>query len=182
MTESVFPKVFAKDLSNLFTLVAWATSVQLHGSYSDRHPNLGKMRKCPHCGKRRREFGQRCCNAKYSTTRRVWDEENGFQQEECPERVTAAIISKKIIKNIIRKKHGQTRQFKIRELTKRLQGSETFLEETASQMCVPKPGVAAIPPFSEKYFYWLQERRDKKVRRQQDRSRRINVGLCSKSR
>lgn len=36
-----------------------------YGSYSERNPALGKMKRCPHCRVRRREFGPRCCNAEY---------------------------------------------------------------------------------------------------------------------
>jgi hypothetical protein len=160
VSDLQLPKVFAKDLSNLFTLVAWATDMQRHGSYSDRHPNLGKMRRCPHCGIRRREFGPRCCNAEFSTT-------------------TDVVVSKSVIKRLMKKKHGQTRAFKIRELTKRMQKDELLRGRACFQMHLKMPGIADIPSFAEKFFYWLEERQAKKIRRQQDHSRRINVGLCS---
>lgn len=178
MSELVLPKIFAKDISNLFTLVAWATEMQRHGSYADRHPNLGKMRRCPNCGKRRREFGQRCCNARYATTRRVWDSENGFQQEECPERVTAAIISKTMFKKLLRKGRNKNNSQRcgmyIRQQCLLFQQNQFLLETAAKEMHVKVPEPAAVPAFAEKYWLWMQERKDKKVRRQQDKSRRIN--------
>lgn len=174
MSELTLPKIFAKDLSNLFALVAWATDMQRHGSYSDRHPNLGKMRKCPHCGKRRREFGQRCCNAAYSKTMKVRTPE-GLIEKEVPERVTASIISKKVIKKIIRKKHGQNKHFHVRQQNFLFQHDHLLLEAAAKEMHVKVPEPAAVPSFAEKYWFWKQERLDRRVRRQQRASRAINA-------
>lgn len=172
--ELVVPKIFAKDFSNLLTLVAWAVDMQRVGSYYDRHPNLGKMRRCPYCGKRRREFGQRCCNAAYTKTMKVRTPE-GIVEKEVPERVTAAIISKSVIKRILKKKHGQNRRWAIKHQTFLLQNSESLLKSAAEEMHVKVPEVAAIPSFAEKYWLWKQERQDRKVRRQQRKSRAINA-------
>jgi len=170
-----YPQVFAKDLSNLFALVSWATDMQRRGSYSQRHPNLGKMRRCPHCGKRRREFGNRCCNTKPSTTRRVWSEEQGFYQMEVPERTTDVAISKSVIKRLLKKKHGQSKVFKIKEQTLIFQRNPLILEFAAKEMHVKVPEFAHIPPFSEKYWFWKQEQKDRKDRKRQRESRRVNA-------
>jgi hypothetical protein len=174
VTEPRFPKIFAKDLSNVVALVAWATEMQRTGSYSDRHPNLGKMRKCHQCGTRRREFGSKCCNTKYATTRRAWTPEEGFHMEECPERVTSAIVSKSFLKRFLHKKHGQSRQFKIRQLIYRFQHDQSLVEAAAKEMHVPVPEPAHVPAFGEKFWLWKNEMCDRIVRNRQKESRRLN--------
>lgn len=176
MSELILPKVFAKDLSNLFALVSWATEMQRHGSYSDRHPNLGKMRRCPHCGIRRREFGQRCCHAAYTRTMKVSTPE-GVVEKEVPERVTDSIISKRVIKRLI-KQHGQRHERfegRIKQQCFLLQNSEELLKSAAKEMHVKVPESAAIPSFAEKYWHWKQERLARKIRRQQRISRAKNA-------
>lgn len=162
MTEQQLPKVFAKDLSNLFALTAWAEGVQLYGSYSMRRPDLGKMRRCDYCRKRRREFGPKCCNHAYA------------KREDGTERVNASLLSKSFVKKFRHKKHGQSKPWKISQLTARMQADPNLVEVAAKEMHVKKPEVAAIPSFAERFFLWNQERCDKVVRMQSKRSRRIN--------
>lgn len=52
----------------LIDLVVQQAAFASTGSFSERNPDLGKMRKCPHCGRRRRENGLVCCNPKYIRT------------------------------------------------------------------------------------------------------------------
>lgn len=176
MSETVFPKIFAKDLSNLFTLVAWAANTQIHGTYSMRHPNLGKMRKCPHCGKRRREFGARCCNVTYTKTMKKRDPEKGIIEIEVPERVTDAIISKAALKRMLSGRGRQYGRFAhpIAQQAKLFQESDELVKAAAKEMHVIVPKPEHIPAFAEKYWLWKRERSSRAVRRQQRRSRAIN--------
>jgi len=54
---------FVRQHSKMNASIAKAVDIMRFGSYSDRHPALGKMRKCQDCGRRSREFGEKCCNA-----------------------------------------------------------------------------------------------------------------------
>lgn len=161
-----YPAVLAKDLSNLITLVNWAEDMQIRGSFSERHPNLGKMRNCLKCGRRRREFGPTCCNTAYA---------KDIEGEECPERVNEAVFSKSVMKRFVHKRHGQSRNFKIRELTYRFQESEELLTSAVTEMQCKKPDLAGIPAFAEKYWYWKQKLKTRSIKKQQKNSRRINA-------
>lgn len=51
----------------LIELVVQQAALAAEGSFADRNPLLGKMRKCPQCGRRGREK-EVCCNPKYIHT------------------------------------------------------------------------------------------------------------------
>jgi hypothetical protein len=170
-------QVYAKDLSNLSALVTWASDMQLHGSFSQRRPDLGSMFTCPHCHKRRRANAERCCNPSFATTQRAWTPELGFHQTECPERSNSNPFSKVFIKKFTHKRHGQSKKFKLRELIaifNRNFGGNEELKAAAAEMHVKVPDLIGIPPFAEKYLAWKQERQDRAARRRARTSRRIN--------
>lgn len=163
-----YPAVLAKDLSNLITLVNWAEDMQIRGSFSERHPNLGKMRNCLKCGRRRREFGPTCCNTAYAKDKKG---------KECPERMIDAMFSKSFMKRFTHKRHGQNRNFKISELIRRFQENEELLESAVTEMQCKKPDLAGIPAFAEKYWYWKAKLQSRRIKNQQKESRRINANL-----
>lgn len=171
-------QVYAKDLSNLQALVSWASDMQLHGSFADRRPDLGKMFVCPHCHKRRRANAERCCNPSFATTKRAWTPELGFHQSECEERSNPNPFSKSFVKKFKHKRHGQSRQFKIRALVaifNRNFGGNKELKAAAAEMHVKVPDLIGIPPFAERYFFWKNEQQDRAVRKRVRISRRINA-------
>lgn len=192
---------FSKELSNLHAAVQKAADTMLYGSYSERHPGLGKMIRCPHCGFRRRLNQLGCCNPQYATTQRAWSEEKGFHQAECPERRNDNLFSQRILKRLVhqQKRHGQNRLFKIRQVIYLLQNSREIdtvhptksgkpedhikIRTThaalaaAREMRVAPPALANIPSFAEKYWNWLQKRIVKKHRKISAESRRINREL-----
>lgn len=83
--------------------VEQAARARLHGSFSERHPFLGKKIRCPFCHQRRYR-GEKCCSAAYSTSQRAWSPEKGFYQIACEPRVTQAIFPKPSR----RRKHSHT--------------------------------------------------------------------------
>ena len=171
-------KIFAKDISNLAGIVSWATEQQSHGSFSSRRPDLGRMFKCSHCGQRRRANGPRCCNPAFATTQRAWTPELGFHQTECAERANESPFSRSFMKKIHHKRHGQSREFKIRHLTGLFNqnwGGNEALKNACEEMHVKVPDLIGIPPFAEKFFEWREERKDRAARRRERTSRRINA-------
>jgi hypothetical protein len=169
---------FAKDLSNLQALVTYASEMQLHGSHAQRYPNLGRYRKCPFCARRRAENGPRCCNPAYSKTQRAWDEETGFHQIECVERVNPEPFSKTFLKRFRHKRHGQSKKFHIRHQTFLFQTYPELLQKAADEMQILLPAAEHIPAFAEKFWLWKNERADRKTRRQVNLARRITRGLA----
>jgi len=173
-------QVYAKDLSNLSALVSWAADMQIYGSFSQRRPDLGSMQTCRFCGVRRRANAERCCNPSFATTQRAWTPELGFHQAECAERSNPNPFSKAFIKKFKHKRHGQNKQFKVRQLTaifNRNFGGNEELKSAAAEMHVKVPDLIGIPPFAEKYLAWKQERQDRAARRRARTSRRINRAL-----
>lgn len=176
---NLLQKNFAKDLSNLYALVAWASEQQIVGSYGDRRPDLGRMFTCPSCRTRRRQGDPKCCNSAYAKTRRARVDENGFQQVECKEQVNANFFPKNFMKRFIHKKHGQNRRFQISQLFRRFQADSKLLEEAVAEMqerwpLLKAPDLAAIPAFTERYWIWKQAQIVGKQKAQQKLSRRIN--------
>ena len=195
-------QVFAKDLSNLAGIVSWATEQQSHGSFSARRPDLGRMFRCPHCHQRRRANGPRCCNPAFAMTQRAWSvdhnvpgtkpertekgfgpttrHEKGFYQTGCDERANESPFSRSFMKKIHHKRHGQSREFKIRHLTGLFNqnwGGNDALKNACKEMHVKVPDLIGIPPLAEKFFAWREERKDRAARRRARDSRRINRGL-----
>ena len=170
-------QIYAKDISNLQALVKWASDAQLYGSFAARRPDLGPMQPCRFCGIRRRANGERCCNPAFATTKRAWTPELGFHQSECEERSNANPFSKSFIKKFRHKKHGQSRQFKVRHLTGLFNqnwGGNEALKQACAEMRVPVPDLIGIPPFAVKYFGWCEEMKKKVERKRIRKSRRMN--------
>ena len=177
-----------KDLSNLSAMVSYAADILLHGTFSQRRPDLGKMGKCLGCGRRRR-MSAKCCNTEYTKTQRAWTPELGFHQEECSPRMMDKPFGKKFLKRMQRQmklqngqggathNDGRQRKLRIRELILDLMKNEERLKRLALEMHVKVPDQATIPAFGEKYFLWREERARARFRKQQDVSRRINRGL-----
>ena len=175
-----FRKNFAKDLNNMLVMVGQAVETE-RGSYSDRHPNLGKMMRCSFCGTRRRQGTPKCCNAEYAKTQRAWDAEQGLHQTECDERVIANFFPKSFLKRVVHKRHGQNRFFKVRQLAKRFAEDEKLLHFAVAELrerwpLTKTPEPPAIPAFAERYFRWQQTRIVKAQKIRARESRKINRG------
>jgi hypothetical protein len=145
-------KNFAKDLSNLAVVVNWATDMKKRG----------------------------CCNPAFATTRRAWTPELGFFQDECAERSHPNPFGKQFLRKLRHKKHGQSKQFKIRQIVHIFNqnfGGGSELKMAAREMHVAMPDLIGIPPFAEKFFGWREEMAKKAERKRVSISRRINRGL-----
>lgn len=71
-TQNIYQQ---QTLDALKAVVAQAATAR-EGTYSERNPLLGKMKRCPYCHQRRRENAQSpCCNVKYVVTAMQTDEE-----------------------------------------------------------------------------------------------------------
>lgn len=115
-------KDLIRQTSDLSALVSAVLERSIYGSYSERTPHLGRMRTCPHCRIRRREFSiEKCCNPSHAkTVRRYMTEydvkgtrerpftgergfgpttrhEKGFYQATCEPRVTD-LSTKRMVK------------------------------------------------------------------------------------
>lgn len=56
----------------LIELAVQQAALAATGSFSERNPNLGKMVRCPFCGRRRRQNAERaCCNPTYLQTNKA---------------------------------------------------------------------------------------------------------------
>jgi hypothetical protein len=179
---NLLQKNFAKDLSNLWALVSWASEQQLTGSYSDRRPDLGRMFTCPFCHTRRHQGDPKCCNAAYAKTRRAWDEEQGFHLLECEERVNENFFPRHFLKRFMHKKHGQNKRFKMRALAVRFQENPKLLEAAVTEMqerwpLLKAPEPQGIPAFTERYWLWKQTLIVGRQKAQQRLSRKINRGV-----
>jgi hypothetical protein len=177
-----FRKNFAKDLNNLHVLVTWAAEQPLTGSFSQRHPDQGRMFRCQFCHARRRQGAEKCCNTAYAKTQRAWDAEQGFHQGECAERVIANFFPKSFLKRLVHKKHGQNKFFKIRQLARRFAEDQKLLESAVAELqerwpLVKTPEPPAIPAFAERYWLWKQIQVVKAQKTRARESRRINRGV-----
>lgn len=167
MDQDLLQKNFAKDLSNLDAIVNWASDVKKTGSFSDRRPDLGRMGVCPYCRVRRRANGPMCCSHPFA------------KDADGNDRSIEAMFGRTLLRKLKHKRHGQSKAFKIRELTRRFQhgwGGEEPLKKAAREMHVALPDLAGIPTFAEKFFAWSQEQTDRKLRRIARASRKINRG------
>lgn len=161
-------QLVAKDISNLVTVVKWASDIQLHGSFADRRPDLGKMQTRP-CGHRRRQASGSCCSPTYLWAKKGTEEVINHENEQP--------FGKSLLKRLHHKRHGQSRRNKLRTLTLRFMEDENLVKAAAQEMQVALPEKASIPPFVEKYRDFIENKEQKRIRRQQDVSRRINRGL-----
>lgn len=170
-------KNFAKDFSNLEAAVAYVADMQLHGSFSERRPDLGKMGTCPYCHTRRRGNGPRCCNPFYATTKRARDAEQGVHQMKCDERANLEVVGRAMIRKFKHKRHGQSREFKIRQQIVLFQANPELVKLAAEEMQVKKPDLAGLNPFVEKYIGWKEVQQARQARKQTKISRKINRGV-----
>jgi hypothetical protein len=180
-TLDLFKKNFAKDLSNMQATIAWALEQERTGSLAARHPNLGKMFRCPYCRTRRRQGTAACCTPAYAKTQRAWDAEQGFHQVECEERVVASFFPKSFLKKLTHKRHGQNKFFKIRQLARRFAENDMLLHTAVAEIrerwpLTKMPKLQAIPAFAERYWLWKQTVEVKREKTQARESRRINRG------
>lgn len=185
MTQTA-DQMVAKDLSNLAMLGKWVEDIQLHGSFSQRRPDLGSMIACPACKRRHRMIGPRCSNAQFAVTKRAWDAEQGLHQVACEPREVQAMFGKAMFRKFKHKRHGQTKRNAVRVLTIALQNDETKLKAAVEEMrrafvVVTLPETAGIPAFAVKYFMWKEDREQKRIRKQRNVSERINHGFTQPS-
>ncbi len=174
-------QLVAKDISNLVLLGKWVEDIQLHGSFSERRPDLGRMQKCPFCERRHRMIGPRCSNARCATTERAWSPELGFHQQEVPERVNEQLFGKKMMRKIMHKRHGQTRTRNIGLTVRTFQNEPETLAAAVKEIQqfyphIKAPTLTEIPKFGRMFYLWKQAAIVRAQKRQQDVSRRINRG------
>ena len=174
----------AEDISNLQMLVAYAADMLLHGTFSQRRPDIPR-RRCGYCGRRPRLVRgklERCCNAAYAKTQRAWDEETGFHQVECAERVSNNFFSKHFLRRLRHKRHGQGKMFHIRQILWRFRHDAEYLNAAVAEIqarwpLVKAPDASGLPAFAERWYAYLVKQESRRLRRQADISRRINRGL-----
>lgn len=135
----------------------------LHGSFSERHPALGKMRTCPFCRKRRCEFAPiPCCNASHS-------------------KVVDNILPSNVRRRTHHKIHGNRLMKQVHDLSLRLQ-DENFrhaMQENLEGLAgfrtpFNRIGLADIPSFAERIIRQYRNEKAKVLREMQKESRRIN--------
>lgn len=176
---------FAKDISYMAEALGDGAERLLHGSYSDRHPHLGRMWKCPFCGNRRREFQSNpCCTVEW-----IIRHENMF--------------GKSLVRRMRHRRHSNHIQKKIHDLVHDLSDETKFVEskdddgnivahtfeinkkeyrkqlrdryEGLAGFWTPKElELAHIPNFAEKVVNTQREQKSKSERQQQKLSRKIN--------
>ena len=110
----------------------------------------------------------------YSQTKRAWSPEQGFYQETCAPRIVEHLYGRAFIRKMRHKRHGQNQAWHIHQMAHRMQQDAEFLQSVAKEMHVTAPDIASIPSFGEKYFLWESEKRDRKLRNMQKKSRKIN--------
>ena len=110
----------------------------------------------------------------YSQTKRAWSLEQGFYQENCAPRIVENLYGRAFVRRMRHKRHGQNQAWHIRQMVERLQADPEFLKLCADNIQVPMTDIASIPSFGEKYFLWESEKRDRKLRNMQKKSRKIN--------
>jgi hypothetical protein len=174
-------QLVAKDLSNAVVLQKWVENIQLTGTFSERRPDLGKMFKCGGCGRRHRMIGPKCSNVRYATTQRAWTPEEGFHQQEVPERVNEQMFGHATLRRIMHKRHGQTRTRYIAQHITKLQNDSEALAAAVKQYQefyphTKAPTLAEIPKFGRMHYLWLQAVKVRYEKKQRDVSRRINRG------
>lgn len=166
-----------------------------YGSFSDRHPGLGKMTRCPLCGRRKREFAQTlCCNTTHATTCRAWTPELGFHQIEWKEwdkeskewKPSARVNSqyagmKNITKRFLHKRHSNKLRHQIHDMILFLKNEEA--RNTTQFLLCGLPGFWTpqnpieemhIPSFAEKVVRSIRKEKARKKVEQQKLSRKIN--------
>jgi|SRR5579859_4426690 len=136
---------FQREVTYINEMMAEGLYVLHFGSYADRHPGLGKMVKCPLCGRRRREVPLvPCCNTSHATTQRAWSAEKGFHQvpsrrwnaekkewEDSP-RVVERILTKSFLKRFKHKRHSNKFRKHLHDLILQMTG-QRYEDEAATK-------------------------------------------------
>lgn len=176
----------AKDLNILNVLVDGAERTLKYGSFSERRPDLGKMRTCPHCHTRRLQ-SETCCTSQYAKV----EEGKQFAGLKVGDEIVHQELSKKFLKRFQHKRHGQNRMFKIRELAVLFAQDYELLWNAMLEMrvlddyrkhltvepqgpCCFFPAPAHIPAFAQRYFFWKMEQQDRRKRNRAKQSRKVN--------
>ena len=176
-----------RDFSQMAAGVLEAVDLLKFGSFSQRHPSLGKMRRCPFCRQRRREFsGERCCNTAHATSQRAWSAERGFHQAECEPRVTGDQMPKSFMRKVMHKRRLSPFRKLIHEKNLQFQTDPMRMQDAIDEFTgVPKfhHGDKKILPehaasFADRVCR-MERKEDANVKRKQQKiSRRINLGLA----
>lgn len=154
---------------------------RLHkGSYSDRHPGLGKMINCPLCGHRRREVPEiPCCNSMFFV---VADE---------------GAVRRQFMKKILHKRHSNKLRHQIHDMALAMTGQKYENEKDTEQSAAnaekfrittqlmleglegfhdPKTLIPlhGAPNLAERVIKNIRKHKANKKRKMQKESRRIN--------
>ena len=175
-----------REISDLGAWMSQAMERVVYGSYSERTPHLGKMRTCPHCHRRRREFGvieEPCCNPSHAKSVDRIDAETGkHYQAECEPRVTD-ISTKKLVKRFTAKHHSNKKRKQIHDLSLEFQNAQArnttqLLLEGLVGFHTPirEVDIASIPSFSEKVLVAGRKARARTLRNISKLSRKRNRG------
>lgn len=166
----------AKEFAYLESTVEYAAQIAQFGSYSDRNPHLGRMRRCPYCRRRHREALGCVCGARYAKTQRAWSQEEGFHQIELEKPREGELFSKRAQRELLRRSRtrptnmGYRNSKKIHDLVLEFQGNPSLLANAVQEIQVKTPESSAIPAFAQKYAEWKQKR-EKRARRRARRAR-----------
>lgn len=185
------PESLKNEKLFLSKLVEQVADKRLHGSFSERNPQLGPMRTCPLCHARFRfALGHSC--AAYATTQRAWTEELGFFQTPCPLRINEnATPRAKGRKNSHTHANGQPHPGPlntIHQVTLEWQRNAAVMHDALNAMqfgitdAMLKPDTdeikpQLIPTLAEKFVLWKLRTKRRFARCQRDVARRVNLGL-----
>lgn len=175
-------KKYYKDLQFMSEALGEGIERLRHGSFSERHPHLGKMIHCPICHRRRREFPKiPCCTGGHAVTKRAWEAEKGFYQAECEPRVVENIFSKSVMRKFTHKRHGNLLAKQVHDMALALQdenfrNTTQILLEGLPGFWTPENGIeiSHIPVFAERVVRNIRKEKAKRKRDIQRKSRRIN--------
>ena len=173
-----------KHISEMTEGTSEGIARQKYGSYADRNPSLGKMKTCPACHQRRREFAlEPCCNPSHVA---VISEEASI---------------KKAARHFLKKHHSNKTRHQLHDLGIALKDKilveadpEKKIEEVRDQsfrdttqlLAEGLPGFwtppndipeSHIPSFAEKVLLMERKAKARQKRKQQQDARRINFGL-----
>ena len=156
-----------KHISEMTEGTSEGIARQKYGSYADRNPSLGKMKTCPACHQRRREFAlEPCCNPSHVA---VISEEASI---------------KKAARHFLKKHHSNKTRHQLHDLGIALK-DEAF-RNTTQLLLEGLPGFweppneipeAHIPNFAEKLLMKERKAKARQKRKQHQDARRINFGL-----
>jgi hypothetical protein len=157
---------FQKDIANLGAGLAEGLVRLQYGSYSERHPTLGRMLTCPLCHRRRRQMPDApCCTSTYLVTHDSW-------------------AGRDMRRKLRHRRHSNELLHQVHDMGIALQ-DENFRHATQSLVEGMPPfhrpskkiGLADIPAFAEKVVLHARKKLAHAKRKQQQTARRINFGL-----